>query len=101
MHEYLLALIAMKGATAGNRYVPRFGAHVAFFAWNGVVLCLERILGGTKEISLISQTLPGPIRTACVLLMVLPVAHWFTDEYVSNGMLPDFAMAFPQIIWLK
>jgi hypothetical protein len=101
LHEYVLALIAMKGATTDNPYIPRFGAHVAFFVWNGVVLCLEHLLGNTKEIALVSQVLPKPVRTAFVLLTVLPISHWFTDEYISNGMLPDFAMSFPQIVRLN
>jgi hypothetical protein len=58
-------------------------------------------VGGRKEIMWMSQNLPRPVRTAFVLLTVLPISHLFTDEYVLNGMLPDFAMAFPRIVKLS
>ena len=100
LHEYILLLLAMKESTSSVQYFPRFGAHVAFFLWNGVVLCLEHLLSGAKEVEWLSNVLPRPIKTGLVLLAVLPVGHWFTDEYVANGMLPDFALAFPQIVRL-
>jgi hypothetical protein len=101
LHEYILSILALRSVNSGTPYAPRFGSHVAFFAWNGVVLCSEYLVRGRKEITWMSQNLPRPVRTAFVLLTVLPISHLFTDEYVLNGMLPDFAMAFPRIVKLS
>ena len=115
LHEYVLALLSMKhvtGSTSTQFLAPtQYGSHVAFFVWNGLVLSMESVVRsyvqknekeGKKEHLMITifQRIPQPIQTAIVLMTVLPIAHWFTDEYVANGLLPDFAMAFPRIVKL-
>jgi hypothetical protein len=36
-----------------------------------------------------------------VVLMALPVSHWFTDEYVRSGLFAHYAVGFPIITQLK
>lgn len=101
MHEYVLVTMTLREGipnnTTGNTFQPNFGNHLIFFVWNGVILLLEFALRGSRFIKFLSSTLPRPIRTALVLLTVLPVAHLFTDEYVNSCFYNDLAIGFPRI----
>jgi hypothetical protein len=41
---------------------------------------------------------PRHLQTAMVLLTVLPVAHWFTNEYIQSGIYNDAAWGFPLLV---
>ena len=90
VHEYLLVLLSF---ATGQQWL--------FFLWNGLVLALEHSVGHTKPLQWMAQNLPRPLRTALVLLLVLPVSHWFTDDYVDVGFYNHFAMAFPRLVQMK
>lgn len=83
LHEYVLTVIALKGVILedDSAYTPKYGSHLAFFAWNGIVLMLEGLLHKHPIIQKMKRTLPAPIITAMVLMTVLPVGHWFTGEF--------------------
>jgi len=103
VHEYILIfLVQRKGETSS--YEPQFGNQFLFFAWNGIVLFLERALLSTEQGQSSSKwmqsNVPKPIRTALVLLTVLPIAHLFTDEYVKSSFYDDAAFGFPRIEYL-
>ncbi|CAJ1943635.1 unnamed protein product [Cylindrotheca closterium] len=114
IHEYMLFLMTKRQGTIGFRsssssssnnsnnvtpeaYAPNYGNQIFFFLWNGVVLLLERALEGSPIIQWTSKHLPQPLKTALVLLTVLPVAHLFTDEYIRSSFYGDTAFAFPLI----
>lgn len=106
IHEYILLLMTRRHGTRYNNplqkaYQPTLGNQFLFFAWNGIVLLLERTLAGQPMIEWMKCNLPKPIRTAFVLLTVLPVAHLFTDEYVNSSFYGDAAFAFPRITWFR
>jgi len=104
LHEYVLLVMALRKGAANNPsqepYKPVFGNHLIFFAWNGIVLLLERALTDTEPIRWIAHNLPQPMKTFLVLLTVLPIAHLFTDEYVASGFYSDIAFGFPRIFYL-
>lgn len=106
IHEYMLLLMTRRrGARYNNPrngpYQPALGNQFVFFAWNGIVLLLERAAVDQPMIKWMKRTLPKPIRTALVLLTVLPVAHLFTDEYVNSSFYGDAAFAFPRISFAR
>jgi hypothetical protein len=103
LHEYVLCIISLKGSLYNDHdgYVPSYGMHIAFFAWNGLVMTIDHALRGNKTLSRLQQSLPRQVITACVLMTVLPFSHWFTDEYVTSGFYTDYSLGFPRIVHLK
>jgi hypothetical protein len=41
------------------------------------------------------------VKSMLVVMMALPVSHWFTDEYVRSGLFAHYAVGFPIITQLK
>lgn len=74
-----------------------------FFVYNGVLLVCERLLETSSDSFFLKRwvkalsKLPRPIRTTLVLLLVLPIGHWFTDEYIQSSFFDDTIHAFPII----
>mmetsp|Transcript_28320 Transcript_28320/g.43579 ORF Transcript_28320/g.43579 Transcript_28320/m.43579 type:complete len:117 (-) Transcript_28320:85-435(-) len=97
MHEYVLSIFAV---VPGSKFVPTYGKQTCFFIWNGAFLLLEffLVVGDKKKNKL--PLLPRPLQTALVLLMVLPVAHWFIDEYVESRFFHDFVQGIPLFVKL-
>jgi hypothetical protein len=108
LHEYVLHLMSLRhypddsipNNPLREPYRPTFGSHFVFFVWNGVLLLLERALQGNAIIDWMRTSLPRPIRTLLVLLMVLPISHLFTDEYIKSCFFSDAAFGFPKIVYL-
>jgi hypothetical protein len=112
LHEYVLVVLAVRGG--GHRaahnaqddepyvyvYAPVFGKQFCFFAWNAVVILLEHAVKGHSIIRWMQVKLPAPVRTALVLLTVLPISFLFTDEYVACGFYSDISMGFPRVVFL-
>jgi hypothetical protein len=103
LHEYILLLFSMKfiNGLGSQRYSIKFGNQFLFFVWNGLLLVLEQLTRRTAIVAWISKNLPKPIITGLVLLTVLPVAHWFTDECRDTGFFTDYARGFPRIVMLS
>ena len=103
LHEFVLMIIALKAKhypEIGNGYVPRWGNHMLFFLWNGVLIVLEYTVRDQPLIQWMSKNLPRPVITCLVIMMVLPMAHLFTDEYVRSGFYDDFAVGCPTVVKL-
>jgi hypothetical protein len=106
LHEYVLVIMAVRGyrhnvdADDNEPYTPAFGKQFCFFAWNAVVILLEHAVKGHSSIKWMEGNLPAPIRTALVLLTVLPIAFLFTDEYVACGFYSDISLGFPRLVFL-
>ena len=93
-HEYILVVLDMV------EYVdfhPNYSAQLFFFLWNGVALLVEGMVSQKKKFATFSSRIPLRIKNIFVVLTVLPIAHWFLDEYVVLGMFQDFGVAFPLI----
>lgn len=104
LHEYMLVIMAIRGHRhneSDEPYAPAFGKQFCFFAWNAVVILLEHAVKGHSIIQWMQENLPAPVRTALVLLTVLPIAFLFTDEYVACGFYSDISMGFPKVVFLS
>ena len=93
IHEYMLWVMSFRRGPPNNPqgvpYVPVVGNQFLFFLWNGIVLVLERWWTGHQVLQWMQRHLPKPVRTALVLLTVLPIAHLFADEYIRSCFLGD------------
>jgi hypothetical protein len=104
LHEYILAIISMDGkgegtsSGVGDDKPVRYGMHLAFFAYNAIIFTLEHLLGEAYIFKVAGRTLHPTIISLCVVCSVLPIAHWFTDEYKSTGFYSDYKVGFPIIV---
>ena len=80
LHEYVLTALAFKGVLLEDHsaYAPKYGYHLAFFVWNGLVLILEGLFYTHPIVQWTKNTLPTPLIVAMVIMTVLPIGHWFT-----------------------
>jgi hypothetical protein len=101
LHEYVLLLTTLKCDSEGSvMNEPTYLRQTAFFMWNAIMLLIESILKENKQLQKYSSRLPRPVKTALVVMTVLPVSHLFVDEYVSSHFYADFVFAFPRIVKL-
>ena len=100
MHEYLLIILSYYEFKATGQ-ITFSGTHLAFFVWNGVVLILEHYLKDHSVIRWISRTFPPPMKTALVILTVLPLAHLFTKSYADKGFYTSMGIGFPRVLYIS
>jgi Membrane bound O-acyl transferase family len=62
---------------------------VAFFAWNGVIMLLERPF---MKYCTFAQTWPTPVVSSLILLTALPVSHWYTGDWAVGGYFSDLSL---------
>jgi hypothetical protein len=98
IHEYILIVMSINTNDQQATSLINYGHQLAFFLWNGTVLILEHLLKGHAVVTWIQTHFPAPIRTALVLLTVLPVAMLFTEAYVDNNFYAHYALGFPRLI---
>jgi hypothetical protein len=120
IHEYVLYFMSLRrrsfstdgtGSYSSYSYSywtsPTRGRQGLFFVVNGAVLVTERLLEARRKtdgaldslMTALGRRLPRPVRTALVLLVVLPIGHWFTDEYVETSFFADASVGFPRLTW--
>lgn len=58
---------------------------------------MEGILSQSKTFASISARIPVRVKNTLVLMTVLPIAHWFINEYIACNLYKDFAVAFPKV----
>jgi len=85
-HEWLLPHVF-------DLYPNSHGPTLAFFWWQAALLILE----GTG-IGRVAQHWPRPLKTVCVVLAGLPVAHWFVDSYWRSDFFVHAELLFPIVI---
>ena len=79
-------------------FAPVYFKVLAFFAWNGILVLLERPLSKTRVCQALKELLPVPVISTLVLMPALPVAHWFVTDWVLGGFYLDLSMAFWTIV---
>jgi len=101
-HEYIIFILACARKEDDETFfwTPNYGNQMSFFAWNGAVLIFESLYGSAWIFQWMKHRLPQPIITSLILLTVLPIAHWFTHEYLIVGVYKDFILFVPLIVQL-
>ena len=101
LHEYMLLMMASRGGhpnnPSGEKFTPNFGPQLLFFLWNGALLLAEYATQNHPLVQSLSAQLPSAVRTGLVLLLVLPISHWFTDQYIDSCFYSDIALGFPRL----
>ena len=104
LHEYFLAATTFGGNHSHDSAVHSLdathlmGGHLIFFLWNALILILDGLCRETKPIRVMEESLPQLLRTALVLMTVLPVAHFFLDQFISIGYYSGFSLGYPRIV---
>lgn len=97
-HEWILLIIF----GGNNNFEPTYGSATVFFLWQALLIGLELTLGGSKWVQKISSTLPRPLKTAFVVGMGLPLAHFFLEPYIrSDYFFVHGSVGLPMIIPIR
>ena len=81
-----------------HSYSPIYGRSTTFFVWNAIIIGLEHMVGGAKIFQLLKNNLPRIAVSLLVSLTALPMAHWFTFDYVKSDFFHDGQIGFPMIV---
>lgn len=90
-HEWLLPAVFYN-------YPNTHGVALAFFWWQAALVMLE--VAGGPWCRGATRLVPRPVRTALVIVVGLPVAHWFTDSYVRSDFFAHGQVGMPMILAL-
>jgi Membrane bound O-acyl transferase family len=96
LHDYAWALVFYHHTSRRNEagvcedcFKPFPFKLTAFFAWNGMIMLLERPVGRYLGYT---KSWPTPLVSTLVLLTSLPVSHWYTGDWAMGGYFSDFAL---------
>ena len=100
-HEWLLSITLSPDYDHGGRtFSPGHGRNTLFFVWNAILISIEYVVGGAAVFKSLKQRLPQTMISLLVTSTALPVAHWFTNDYVRTGFFHDGQLGWPIIIRL-
>lgn len=68
-------------------YTPKYGASMAFFMWQALLIAVEFAVGPHFKDFFIR--IPAPVKTILTILAGACVAHWFTEPYVHSTFFLD------------
>jgi len=100
-HEYILYLFSLRMESDENKDFM-YGNSTYFFLWNAFIIAVERALDkfpffkGIKH----GRFWPKKLVPVLVIMLALPIGHWFTDEYVRFGHLGHMSLAVPLLVRL-
>ena len=100
LHEYVWSFIFFQHDDV-ERFTPGYGKSMVFFAYNGLIMCIENLIAHWPVFQIVKSTLPKTVITHLVLLTALPCGHLFTGDLIKGGYFADFAVALPLIVKLK
>ena len=89
-HEWVLAVIFYKS----NNFPYCYGKNILFFTWNGLIIVGEHIFGNARVFQWISKTFPRFMVSLLVVLIALPIAHWFTGDYTESTFFECVQLGF-------
>lgn len=79
-------------------YEPPFGSNMAFFVWNAAVIMIENILRSSGVFQKVGCAVPRLVVTFFVVMTSLPVAHWFADPYIRQGLFNHYQQGYPLLV---
>jgi len=101
-HEWLLTLVFHPESDDGECspicYTPGFGRNTLFFLWCAFFIGLEYAIGSAAVFQVLRNNLPLTVVSLMVVSLALPVAHWFTNDYVRSDFFIDCQTGFPIIV---
>lgn len=82
-------------------FSPAYGYTLAFFIWQAVLIVGEIAFGRSKFFQALGKTLPSPVRTVLVVLLGLPLAHFFSEGYARSNFFQSGIQAVPRVSLLR
>mmetsp|Transcript_41197 Transcript_41197/g.46533 ORF Transcript_41197/g.46533 Transcript_41197/m.46533 type:complete len:478 (-) Transcript_41197:114-1547(-) len=80
-------------------YKPVYGSAIVFFLWQALLIGLEFTLGGSTVVRNVSKIMPRPVKTAFIVGMGVPLAHFFLEPYIrSESFFVHGAAGLPMIV---
>ena len=58
---------------------------------------LEYAIGGSKLVAQFVKAVPTPLRTVMLVMLALPIAHWFSEPYVMSNLFEHSELSLPLI----
>lgn len=102
LHEYILFLMSLPQATDADiqyvNYKPVYGNQFCFFAWQGMLMILEYIFFNWSVTSGLNIYVPTIIK---IIVLALPISHWFTDEWSRSQLFSHYSVGLPLIAILE
>ncbi len=107
-HEWLLSVTlypdydsdSIGECTPPSCFRPGYGRNTLFFVWNAALIGIEYAVSGATVFKLLKAHLPLTAISLLVTSTALPVAHWFTNDYVRTDFFHDGQLGWPIIIRL-
>lgn len=110
-HEWLLWAIftntrgqldPITGECVSSCYEPTYGTSLIFFLWQAALIAIEMMVGRTPLFREIGRRLPQPVKTILLLVMGIPVAHYFMEPYFKCGFFfPHAQPGLPMILKIE
>lgn len=101
-HEWLLSVVFYPDSEDGTCspicYQVGYGRNTLFFIWNAILIGLEHAISGNVLFKLFNKHLPATAISLMVASTALPMAHWFTNDYVRTDFFKDGQIGFPLIV---
>lgn len=92
IHEYVNLVLFF------DRGIQFEWKQILFFSWNGVLILLEYAIGGMPLFQWMSKSLPSFLVTAMVVSTALPLAHFFTGDWIKGGYFDAVMIAEPLVV---
>ncbi len=105
-HEWLLSVMLYQDhdshgdCTPPSCFRPGYGRNTLFFVWNAMLIGLEYAIGSAAIFQMLKANLPTTVLSLLIASTGLPVAHWFTNDYVRTDFFNDGQIGWPMIIRL-
>ena len=102
-HDFVNSCIFYKsiGATEYGKcdgcYDYKYGSMTSFFLFTGLMMMLQKPVGQLSVIQWMSKHFPTVVVSTLLVVIHLPVAHWYYGSWVAGGFFVDAAFGFWQI----
>jgi len=105
LHEWILCLLFIilpsqvdKNGECISCYSPTYGNSMIFFIWQAALIAIESLVGQSNFFRFLSKKLLSPIRTALVVFIGLPFAHFFLEPYMRSDFFLHAQQALPMFL---
>lgn len=90
-HEQLLPTCILQ-------YEYAHGFATIFFLWHALLVIGDRAMGHWPIFQFVSKRFPAPVQSALVLLLGLPIGHFFIEPYVNSDFFVHGNSFFPMVL---
>jgi hypothetical protein len=73
-HEWLLIALHASSGDCSNCFSVVYGSATIFFAWQGILVSIESLVGHWSLFTKLDKILPMPVRTALIIASGIPVS---------------------------